>query len=501
MLLDHPSLDPFEALVRRLLDCAFGDALRGLAAAGLRPGDEWYTEAALVFRVACLPGFRKTQQMIGAMVLELERHIAALSCDEANARRNRESPPAIMKSLKITLENRQLALRRLVDSFLWVLVLPNWWILRRLRVDGGIKRIAPETLKPLLDALAARDERDESVSISCDLTTTAQLGDLIIAMWIPSRNVMKIVVAELKVGSMNILLRERLGRTDTSDAQDKIAQISGELGPKAALQAERMLRQERRLKNFDRVIATDEGADPMSGRPFKMTRKTTIFKDYRDKLSVILARAKTNGWAGVTLDRCLHLIAQVPTDISVGSKGLKIAHDFYHLRHGSFCGANGLDVDKDTEAMAIKNAPLAVNLFDFCMTQSLAMPPFLWFPQDLMMDALCGRIEIFTQLDYEEFFELAKKWANIDLEFVTGKQARRIAVSKISAPLMEYRDKRFVLAKRPGHASMMFGARFFGDLYLSLKRPRDLLRSLVSLMDQVAEDQSGAGSAPGKSLP
>jgi hypothetical protein len=36
----------------------------------------------------------------------------------------------------------------------------------------------------------------------------------------------------------------------------------GELGPKAAQQAERILRQARPLKNFDHVIATDEGIDP-----------------------------------------------------------------------------------------------------------------------------------------------------------------------------------------------------------------------------------------------
>ena len=429
-------------------------------------------------------------------MLELEGQIAALRTDEASARRNRKSLPATMKSLKIALENRQLVLRRLIDSFLWVLVLPNWWILRRLRVEGGIKRIAPVTLKPLLDALAARDERDESISISCDLTTTAQLGDLIIAKWIPSRNAMKIVVAELKTGSMNILLHDKLRKVDTCDAQSKIAQISRELGQKAALQAERMLKQERRLKNFERVIATDEGADPMSGKPFEMTRKATVFKDYRDKLSVILARARRNGWAGVTLDRCLHLIAQVPTELPTASKGLKIAHDFYHLRHGSFCGANGLDAQKNAEAMAIKNAPLAVNLFDFCMRQSLAMPPLLWFPQDLMMEVLRGRIEIFAQFDYEEFLKLAKRTANIDLEFITGKRARRIAVSKMSGPLIEYRDQRFVFATRAGRPSMMSGAKSFGDLYSSLQRPRDLLRSLVLLMDQVAEDQSVARAAP-----
>ena len=40
MLLDHKSLEPFEPLIQELVDSAIGDALRGLAAAGFRPGDE-----------------------------------------------------------------------------------------------------------------------------------------------------------------------------------------------------------------------------------------------------------------------------------------------------------------------------------------------------------------------------------------------------------------------------------------------------------------------------
>jgi hypothetical protein len=432
MLLEHPSLDTFESVLRKLLDCAFGDARKGLASAGIRSGQEWYTEAALFFRAACLPGFRTAQQSVGAMVLELEQRIRALQSDEAEARSRRETRTAATKSLKTVLENRQLVLRRLVDAFLWVLVLPNWWILRRWRVEGGIKRIPPETLKPILDALAARDERRESICISCDLSTIAQLGDLIIAMWIPSRNAMKIVVAELKVGSINIILRERLD--GASDVPGEIARISSELGPKAVQQAQRMIRQDRRLKDFERVVATDEGVDPISGRRFKMTRKTIIFKDYRGQLAAILARAKRDSWAAVTLDECLHLMAQVPPRVSLDSRGLQIAHDFYHLRHGAFCGVDGPEAAKNTEAMAIKDAPLAVNLFDFCMTQSLAMPPFLWFPQDLMIDVLYGRLDLFAQFDYEKFFALAKKWANLDLEFITGRQARRIVVSKISSP-------------------------------------------------------------------
>ena len=90
----------------------------------------------------------------------------------------------------------------------------------------------------------------------------------------------------------------------------EITAISEELGTKASEQAARMVRQETRLNNFERVIQTDQGVDPLSGRPFKMTRGSTVYKDYRDKLATVLARAKSDGWCGLTLDRCLHLIAE-----------------------------------------------------------------------------------------------------------------------------------------------------------------------------------------------
>lgn len=495
MLLNDASIAPFEALIEELLDSAFGDALRGLAAAGFRPGDEWHTHAGFVFRAACIPAFRQTQQRVGILVLELERQIVGLERDEAKARAQRKSPTAEDRGLRTVLKNRQLVLRRLMDAILWVLVWPDWWVLRRLRVDGGIKRIDPATLEPLLAAVGGREEKQgETVSVICDLTTTAQLGDLVIAKWLPSRNIMKIVVAELKVGKMNILIRERLQRSSDSESADEIRKISAELGRRAAKQAERIVRQERRLKNFDRVIATDVGADPVSGRPFKMTKRV-ISKDYSDKLSALVARTRSEDWSGLTLDRCLHLIAQKREPNAAQRKGLKIAHDFYHLRHGPYCAANGTEAEKNTEAAAIKNAPLAVNLFDFCMQQSLAMPPLLWYPRDAMLDVLAGRIEVFAQFDYEEFFKLARNWASLELEFVIGKRARRIKVAKISGPLIEYRDDRFVLARKPPMPAMLFGARFFGRSYMSLMRPRDVLRGMIATMTEAARDRENAGRA------
>jgi hypothetical protein len=91
MLLDHPSLEPFEPIIAELFDIAFGAAFRGLATTRVRPGDKWHTEAALVYRAACLPGFKKAQDALGTRVIELEIKICELKNEETKRRENKDA--------------------------------------------------------------------------------------------------------------------------------------------------------------------------------------------------------------------------------------------------------------------------------------------------------------------------------------------------------------------------------------------------------------------------
>ena len=190
-------------------------------------------------------------------MLDLERRIVSLKKQEAKERAKRNASASNqLKELQNVLQNRQLVLRRLMDGMLWVLIWPHRWVLRRLRLEGGIKRIDPIETEPLLESIAREHSKpDETFFLICDLTTVAQLGDLIIAQWNPDRNAMKIVVAELKVGRKNVLLSKRLHNPEAPDVDVAISKICQELGSNAAQQAARIARQERRLKDFIHVIA------------------------------------------------------------------------------------------------------------------------------------------------------------------------------------------------------------------------------------------------------
>jgi hypothetical protein len=493
VLLDHPSLEPFEPIITGLIETAFGKAFQQLASTGLHPGDEWHAEAVLVYRAACLPGFQEAQGALAANVIELQLKIKELSKEQA---KGRESKDALRiersRTLREILQNRQLVLRRLVDGMLWLLFWPDKWILRRLRLEGGIRRVNVPGIKSILQAVADEHAKDkDAVWILCDLSTLAQLGDVIYAQWKPGRYRMKLVVGELKVGSKNILLHRRLHEPGTEDSALRIDSISKELGPKAAKQAKRMARQEQRLKEFEHVIATDEGINPVSGQKFRMTKNSHVSKDYRDEVRELISRAKLKGSGAVTLDECLHLLA-VKTKPGHTDEGFVVAHRFFHMRSGDFCNLPGPEEARKDEVATIVNGPMAINLLDFGMTTSIAMPPLLWYPRDTMLDVLMGRIKIFAQLDHERFFELASQ-SGIKMGFARGKEAGRIKSAKLSGPLPEYRDVRFIKAENPHGHSTIYGARFFTKVYTELVRPIDLFEMIRDLIEEASQKDHPCG--------
>ncbi len=493
--LDHASLESFEPVISGLIDRLLGKPLQGLASAGLRPGDEWHTEAAQLFRPACLPSFKDAQQLIGTGVLDLQEQITLMKREEIaeRQRRNVSGTKQINDVLSI-LQNRQLVLRRLADAMLWVLLWPDRWVLRRLRIEGGIRPVNSGTLKPLLEQMSHENAKsDETFWLVCDLTTIAQLGDVIIAKWVPSRNSMKIIVGELKVGRVNVLLHDLLHGPKASDINAAIAKMSRELNadPTSQVkvekhlrkQAVRMARQEKRLNDFNRVIATDEGVHPVSGRRFRMTKRARVCKDYRDQIRALISRAKLDGSSGLTLDRCLHLVALFGGSRDSTDKGLKIAHSFYHMRSRSLCGLDDGDLSEQEEIDAIIKAPKAVNLVNFGMRNAVALPPLLWYPCSLVLDALMGRVQVFAQFDHAKFFELASK-VGLTLKFIRGRGAAQIESAKLSGPLIEYTDPCYVEAENSQGKSMFFGARFFSRVYTELIRPRDLFSMMQDLINE-----------------
>src|SRR6202022_3011416 len=111
--------------------------------------------------------------------------------------------------------------------------------------------------------------------------------------------------------------------------------------------------------------------------------------------------------------------------------------------------------------------------------------------KDLMFEVVMERIRIFAQFDYAKFFQSARL-SGVVMRLVQGREARRLKAMKLSAPLIEFRDTRFVRVELPQNRGMIFGARFFAGIYWALIRPRDLVRMLKDTVSEAIQDNSGA---------
>ena len=72
---------------------------------------------------------------------------------------------------------------------------------------------------------------------------------------------------------------------------------------------------------------------------------------------------------------------------------------------------------------------------------------------------LMGRVKVFAQFDHEKFFELALE-SGLNIQFVRGKEAAQIKQAKLSGPLIEYGDDRFIRTDDRRGKTMVFGAVF-----------------------------------------
>jgi hypothetical protein len=477
--LEHPSLEPIESMISAQYDSAYRAGFDGMKLAGVSPDDIWHTDAHRIFKAVCFPDFKKAQITIGWKVLELEEQIRSLNDKEKKLRSKRETQEANeIKNIRVVIENRQLIFRRLLDSMLWTLVWPQKWILRRYRIEGGKRKIDIKTIEPLLKEIEKRN--DDSLDLICDPTTIAQLGDLIIFKWDAKRNVVNSIIAELKVGPKNVFLCDLLKDTDEKDLDGVLSKLTN-TDPQLAKQAKRILRQEDRLKNFENIVFKDEGVHPLTGTKLRFF-DSIASHDYRDEIHNLVSKAKIEGSHGLSLDKCLNLFATTADDQNDPHRQLKLGCMFYHMNTGKFCGPEKSDIEY------LLKMPKIINLFEQCMMTPIAMPPFVWYPKEIIMDLITKRVKIFAQFNYERFFNIASD-LGIKMCFITGKEAHQIEEAGASKPLFEYRDKRFVKYENSNGTSLVSGARLFSRVYMELVRPYSKLINIVSSLEFVEKDQ------------
>ncbi len=486
-LIEHPLLPPFEPQLKAILELAFDGGVRSLEAAGYKLGDDLVNDDAREhFRSGLFSSFGQAQSLVGMRFIELLTKRRELM-EQIKAKRL-EKDPAFRETQEQleAVENRKTIFRRLMDGILWVL-LPKVWIARHLAFQNEISQPDPEELKRILAvAWKQNQESKRAIHLVADLTSIVQIGDIIKIRW--DEDGAYIRLEEIKFGPVNDALMDIIDSTGGNLSSSDIAKVEAKFGPYAKDQASRMIRQKERFKNFEMTLQSDVqpvgSPDDELGAALARTKPPKVLT-YLPKLPELVADAKTRGIGVHGIDGCLWLVALSEKGLAEIGELEKLPHLLFHLKHPKLkC--------RIEEIPSLKRESPLVNLAVHNMQYVMSRSPLIWYPKDLVLDVVMGRISIFAQFDLDAFFRIAAK-IGLELKLITGKEAEEGKQAKLSGPMLENPKAYGVKAKFSNGRIFKLRSSFFQSIYTGLVPPREILR-VIAALDEAQKNVGKSGS-------
>ena len=488
MLLEHPALEPFEPLLKELRPLVFRSGIQALVSKGLlrhedelRQVIEHSRPAMRRFMRGCHYGYDLAQRKIGAAVLdyEIRSRVVVVQIKDSRRAKNFEEAKSLTTILEC-LRNRQLVLRRLIDSILNLMVKGRTWILRHSYIEHVVHEIDPKVLQEtLIEAAGLNAEDRMSFHLVSDLTTAIQVGDLVRLSLEGDSPGLSFI--ELKSGKINEILAGLINETEKELSDQKLSDIGTTLGPNAVAQAKRMVRQNARAHEFTKLINTDEGMDIRLNLPIKLTAEEVEVQEYSAQLRQICKVAAQAGVGAVVVGKALRLVAVNEVMARRLSRD-GLAHTFFHLQHPT---AECKLPDANRRPEELDELKKIWPFFDMVSMNCRAMwpkPLFLWpMPFDMILDLLFGRVRVFGQIDFDQLFDLAKA-RGIEMRWFTSTENAK--VQKLSYVIPGSPGALGVCARLVSEREQLLLSGFFGRILLELMSPTQLLETVVRGFDQ-----------------
>lgn len=425
--LEHPDLDPFEPRIRDLADLAMGALGRLARRKNVPPKELFGSDDPTIIqeiRRECHVAFEEAQQAIGLSVMDLEVRVRAIERAVKDHRRSRRTVVREIEHIRV-LNHRILVLRRLVDAIAHQMIGMKPWIARRFTVERSVRRVDPEQLKLLLTLAATRNAEDVNrFALVADLTTFVQICDLVEVVFAAEEHQIRLI--EVKEGRVNeeILSAEGAGMESLDDAK----------ASKRLEQVKRMKRQQSRLSNAKRILDTDEGTDPVSGMPLRMSGKELIFEGYGRQLGELVKRSREAGGARLTIDSSLRLVGVRDTALD-GASMPDVVHQCHHM------GGRNLPClldapDPAPELKALSNEPMPVDMVLFSTRAMWALPVFLWEVEpESVFELLAGRVRVFAQVHGEDFRGLLSAVLRLDSKWLSRAESSKYRTEHLSSQI------------------------------------------------------------------
>ena len=266
------------------------------------------------------------------------------------------------------------------------------------------------------------------------------------------------------------------------------ANVRSAFGEKGVRQFQRMIRQQRRLQELERLHATDTAEDPLYKVEMHVTPDTLQMRDFVGIIAQLVKRVVGVGIAGESIDGCLHILA-LTANVWQPARTGAVAHALYHASRPSVPCRIRDDERRQDELSELQKIKPVIDVVAHSMHVQWGMPVFLWTlafeaVHDHIVDLVLGRIRIFAYFDIAAFFRLAGS-AGIECSWITGKNAEEI--------------KRFS-TRFPGGPPNAWGVRaklqdgstqdllvgFFARLFGHYATPRQLVEMIQRMPDQEA---------------
>jgi hypothetical protein len=372
MILEDPALPAFEPILRRLYKLAQRNGFSVLEKKRYTQADfENNPSVRREFLRACHYGYDLAQRQIAKLVIAMEEEVVRLTADLKELRRKRDPEAKNVLHRIHVVRNRQITLRRLVDSILFALIQQENWLLRRFTIDLTIHNIDPVVLNRTVQVAVERNREDRlKFNLVTDLSTVAQIGDLI-EIDVTAQKARKWKVIELKQGTMNEVLSGLIGQETSKPSSEVVKAVRKSIGEKAAKQAQRMIRQVQRMGELERIVETDRGLDPLNEIETLITPDTLTLDDYRNEIEKIHKRAKLKGAAALEINGCLRIFG-ITKEKSKNRASAVAAHQFFHManreRSCAFSVEGNVTAQGDENRM-LKRVPYFVDIADYNLTR------------------------------------------------------------------------------------------------------------------------------------
>jgi hypothetical protein len=493
MILHHPALPEFEPILNRFFELAMRYGFAEMEKRRYR-FEEFNNDPTVrkVFIRACHYGYDLAQRQIADLVISMEEEIGRLSGTLKEQRRQKvPAARATLGLIQIT-RNRQIVLRRLIDSILFAMVKEENWLFRRFTVDMSIHNIDPAVLaRTVRTAVELNRDNRLKFNLVSDLSTVVQIGDLV-EIDATAKGTGKWRIVELKEGKVNELIAGLIEREKV--AGEAVEAAKEALGEKGAKQAGRVVRQVRRMKELRRIVETDRGVDPLYETETLMSRDSVTLADYHNELERVYEHAKKKGSAAIQINECLRIFGISQEKLNSRQHGAA-AHQFFHMAsRGRDCAllSNNAD-ERNDEMRMVASVPYFVDITSYNLNVPMADPIFSLVNSKMVFDLVMRRVRIFVQFDVEAFFRFAEAH-KVKIRWISGKEAQ--LVKRFSKP-WPGTDAWGILAELANGDRMTLLPGFLIRPFTNFTTPHQLLEMILNWPEQLADtDPSGTLGSP-----